>query len=44
MLGGLKRIQKGQEFYTWHKLGIYAAQIAFIMLVVFFCFTGDRLS
>lgn len=37
-LGGLKRIQKANEFYLQHKFGVYAGQIIFILfiLLVFF--------
>jgi hypothetical protein len=35
LLGGLNRIQKGFEFYSRHKFGIYAVQTAVILLVLF---------
>jgi GR25 family glycosyltransferase involved in LPS biosynthesis len=35
LLGGLKRIQKANEFYHRHKFGIYAIQIIVILLVLF---------
>ena len=38
LLGGLKRIQKANEFYLRHKFGIYAAQVVVIVLVLFFFF------
>jgi GR25 family glycosyltransferase involved in LPS biosynthesis len=38
LLGGLKRIQKAFEFYHRHKVGIYAAQVIFILLVLFVFF------
>ena len=38
MLGGLKRIQKGQEFYRRHMFSIYAVQIVIILLAVIYFF------
>ena len=38
MLGGLKRIQKGIEFYRHHMFSIYTVQIVFILLVVIYLF------
>ena len=38
MLGGLKRIQKGIEFYRRHMFSIYAVQIVFILLAVIYLF------
>ena len=38
MLGGLKRIQKGIEFYRRHMFSIYAVQTVFILLVVIYLF------
>lgn len=38
LLGGLKRIQKAFEFYHRHKFGIYAAQVAVTLFVLFVCF------
>ncbi len=38
MLGGLKRIQKGIEFYRRHMFSIYAVQIALILLMVIYLF------
>lgn len=35
LLGGLNRIQKAYEFYHRHKLGIYAAHVMVILLVLF---------
>ena len=37
-LGGLQRIQKAFEFYHRHKLGIYAAHVIAILLVLFVLF------
>ena len=34
LLGGLKRIQKAFEFYHRHKLGIYAAHVIIILIVL----------
>jgi hypothetical protein len=34
LLGGLKRIQKANEFYLRHKFGIYAAQVVVILLLL----------
>jgi hypothetical protein len=36
MLGGLKRIQKGIEFYRRHMVSIYAVQTVLILLVVIY--------
>jgi hypothetical protein len=38
LLGGLKRIQKANEFYHRHKFGIYAAHVIVILLVLFVFF------
>ncbi|HPD56189.1 MAG TPA: hypothetical protein P5294_09295 [Smithellaceae bacterium] len=38
LLGGLKRIQKGIEFYRRHMFSIYAVQTVFILLVVIYLF------
>jgi len=38
MLGGLKRIQKGIEFYRHHMFSIYAVQIVLILIVLIFLF------
>ncbi len=35
LLGGLKRIQKANEFYHRHKFGIYAAHVIVILLLLF---------
>jgi len=35
LLGGLNQIQKGFEFYSRHKFGIYAVQAAAILIVLF---------
>jgi hypothetical protein len=40
LLGGLKRVQKANEFYHEHKFGIYAAHVLVILLVLFFVFYG----
>jgi hypothetical protein len=37
-LGGLKRIQKANEFYLRHKFDIYAAQAVVILLILFVLF------
>ena len=41
LLGGLKRIQKANEFYHRHKLGIYAAQVIAFLLLLFFFFRSS---
>jgi len=38
LLGGLKRIQKGIEFYRRHIVSIYAVQIVFIIIAVIYLF------
>jgi len=38
MLGGLKRIQKGIEFYRRHMFSIYAVQIGLILIALIFLF------
>ena len=38
LLGGLKRIQKANEFYHRHKFGIYVAHVIVILLVLFVFF------
>ncbi len=38
LLGGLKRIQKANEFYHRHKLGIYTVQVIVILLALFVFF------
>jgi hypothetical protein len=38
MMGGLRRIQKGIEFYRRHMFSIYAVQIVLILLVVIYLF------
>ncbi len=38
MLGGLKRIQKGIEFYRRHIFSIYAVQVVFILIAVIYLF------
>jgi len=38
LLGGLKRIQKANEFYHRHKWGVYAVQVIVILLVLFVFF------
>ena len=38
LLGGLKRIQKANEFYLRHKFGIYTAQVIVILLVMIILF------
>jgi len=38
LLGGLKRIQKADEFYYRHKFGVCAAHAAAILLFLFFLF------
>jgi GR25 family glycosyltransferase involved in LPS biosynthesis len=38
LLGGLKRIQKANEFYHRHKICIYAAHVIVILLVLFVFF------
>jgi GR25 family glycosyltransferase involved in LPS biosynthesis len=38
LLGGLKRIQKANEFYHRHKWGVYAVQVMVILLALFVFF------
>lgn len=38
LFGGLKRIQKGIEFYRRHMVSIYAVQIVFILIAVIYLF------
>ncbi|MBN1474417.1 MAG: hypothetical protein JW914_07370 [Syntrophaceae bacterium] len=38
LFGGLKRIQKGIEFYRRHMFSIYAVQIIFILIALIFLF------
>ena len=38
LLGGLRRIQKANEFYHRHKFGIYAAHVIVIFMVLFVFF------
>ena len=38
LLGGLKGIQKANEFYLRHKFGIYAAQVIIILFLLLFFF------
>jgi len=38
LLGGLKRIQKRNEFYHRHKFGIYAVHVIVVLLVLFVFF------
>jgi len=35
LLGGLKRIQKANEFYHRHRFGIYAVHVIVLLLALF---------
>jgi hypothetical protein len=42
LLGGLKRIQKANEFYQRHKFGVIAAHVVIILSLLIFLFARSR--